>query len=39
MASGPEWSQAVIAEYTRFLREELLGSLKALRHCLAVETS
>ena len=37
MASGPEWSRGVVAEYTRFVREELLQSLKALRHCLTVE--
>jgi class 3 adenylate cyclase len=28
MSAGPEWSQKVAADYTRFVREELLGSLK-----------
>jgi hypothetical protein len=30
MTSGPEWSQKVVADYTRFVREELLGSVKAM---------
>ena len=30
MANGPEWSRAVVVEYSRFVREELLASLKAI---------
>jgi class 3 adenylate cyclase len=30
MANGPEWSRAVVLEYIRFLREELLASLKTI---------
>ena len=30
MMSGPEWSRKVAADYTQFIREELLGSLKAV---------
>ena len=30
MARGPEWSRRVVADYTRFVREDLLGSLKAI---------
>ena len=34
MASGPEWCQRVAADYTRFVREELLGSLIAILEIL-----
>jgi class 3 adenylate cyclase len=30
MATGPEWSQKVAADYMRFVREELLGNLMAI---------
>jgi hypothetical protein len=30
MAGGPEWSRKVAADYTRFVREELLGNLLAV---------
>jgi class 3 adenylate cyclase len=35
MASGPEWSREAVAEYTRFVREDLLGSLKSISRILA----
>jgi class 3 adenylate cyclase len=34
MANGPEWTQRVAADYTRFVREELLGSLVAVLQIL-----
>ena len=30
MMAGPEWSRKVAADYTQFIREELLGSLKVV---------
>ena len=30
MLNGPVWCQEVAADYTRFVREELLGNLKRL---------
>jgi class 3 adenylate cyclase len=30
MTTGPEWSRKVAGEYVRFIREDLLGSLKAV---------
>jgi len=34
MMAGPEWSREVAAHYTQFIKEELLGSLKAVLRVL-----